>query len=81
MKKLYKSNKNKILFGILGGLGEYFDVDPTVYRLLFLFFIFITGLFPGVIFYFVAALIVPDKKSENDTENHNNRKTVENEAK
>ncbi len=73
-KKLYRSEKDKIILGILGGLGEYFDVDPTVYRLLFLFFIFITGLFPGVIFYFVAALLVP-------TKNEGYRKTVDNEVK
>jgi phage shock protein C len=40
-KKLFRSEENKVLFGILGGLGEYFDVDPTIYRLFFLFFIFI----------------------------------------
>ncbi len=73
MKKLYRSSENKIMFGILGGLGEFFDMDPTVFRLLFLFFIFITGIFPGVIFYFVALLIVPEKNSYH-------RKTVDNEA-
>jgi phage shock protein C len=56
-KKLFRSEENKVLFGILGGLGGYFDVDPTIYRLFFLFFIFITGFFPGVVFYFVATLI------------------------
>jgi phage shock protein PspC (stress-responsive transcriptional regulator) len=59
MKKLYKS-KNKVMFGILGGLSEYFVVDPLVIRLLFLFFIMITGFFPGVLFYFIAALLVPE---------------------
>lgn len=74
MKKLYKSESDRVMFGVLGGLSEYFEVDPVVVRLFFLFFIFITGLFPGVFFYFVAALIVPMK-------NHNYRKTVDNEAK
>lgn len=78
-KKLYRSERDKVFLGILGGLSEYFDVDPTVYRLLFLFFIFITGLFPGVIFYFVAGLIVPSRKFENFS-SEEKRKTVENEA-
>ena len=72
-KKLFRSEENKVLLGILGGVGEYFDVDPTIYRLFLLFFIFITGFFPGVVFYFVAALIVPQR-------NLHNRKTVNNEA-
>jgi phage shock protein C len=72
-KKLYRSDENKVLFGVLGGLSEYFEVDPVVVRLLFLFFICITGFFPGVFFYFIALLIVPQKI------NHN-KKTVDNQA-
>jgi phage shock protein C len=72
-KKLYRSEDNKILFGVLGGLSEYFDVDPVVVRLFFLFFICITGFFPGVFFYFIALLIVPQK-------NNHHKKTVDNQA-
>ena len=32
-KKLYRSTKDKVLAGVCGGLGEYFDVDPTLVRL------------------------------------------------
>ena len=32
-KKLYKSNKNKILDGVCGGIAEYFNIDPTLVRL------------------------------------------------
>jgi phage shock protein C len=58
-KKLYKSKDNKVVSGIFGGLGDYFGVDSTVLRLAFLFIVILTGFFPGVIFYFLAALIVP----------------------
>ena len=34
-KKLYRSRTNRILFGVCGGLGEFFGIDPTVVRLLF----------------------------------------------
>lgn len=37
MKHLYKSDTNKVLAGVLGGLGEYFDIDPVVLRLGFVF--------------------------------------------
>jgi phage shock protein PspC (stress-responsive transcriptional regulator) len=63
IKRIYKSEKDKKVAGILGGLGDYFNVDPTLLRLGFLFLVFITGIIPGVIAYFVAALIVP-KESE-----------------
>ncbi|RLC31673.1 PspC domain-containing protein [Candidatus Woesebacteria bacterium] len=60
-KKLYRSSENKILAGIIGGLGEYFDIDPTVLRLGWLFVFVFTGIFPGLLAYFVAILIVPKK--------------------
>jgi phage shock protein PspC (stress-responsive transcriptional regulator) len=61
MKKFRKSKENVVLTGILGGVGEYFEMDPVVIRLLFLFFVFLTGFFPGVFFYIVAALLLPEK--------------------
>ncbi len=73
MKKLYKSQNDRVMFGVLGGLSEYFEVDPLVVRLFFLFFILITGFFPGVVFYFIAALLVPEKFSDH-------RKNVDNQA-
>ena len=37
-KQLYRSDTNKILFGVCGGLGEYFNIDPTIIRLLWVVF-------------------------------------------
>lgn len=59
MKKLYRSATDKYVFGILGGLGDYFEVDVTVLRLAFVFFVLITGFFPGVLAYLIAYFIVP----------------------
>lgn len=65
MKKLYKSAENKVFAGVLGGLGEYFDIDPVLLRLAYLLVLVLTGVFPGVIAYIIAAVIVPKKpKSE-----------------
>lgn len=33
MKKLYKSSENKIFFGVIGGIGECFNLDPVILRL------------------------------------------------
>lgn len=56
MKRLYKSRTNKKICGVCGGIAEYFEIDPTVMRLLWLLFC-TTGF--GVVAYFVAALIMP----------------------
>jgi phage shock protein C len=61
MKKLYLSNSDKKISGVLGGIAEYFNVDSTMIRVAFLFIFLITGLVPGIIFYFLAAMIMPKK--------------------
>jgi len=58
-KRLYRSNKNKIFAGVLGGLGEYFDVDPVILRLVWTFFVIFTGVAPGLIVYIFAVFIIP----------------------
>ena len=60
MKRLYKSRDNKVLAGVLGGLGEYFDIDPVILRLGYLLIVIFTAIFPGIIIYIIAALIVPE---------------------
>ena len=56
---MYRSDKNKVLAGVLGGLGEYFEVDPVLLRLVFVFLLLATAILPGVIAYLVAIFIVP----------------------
>ena len=48
-----------MLGGVCGGLAEYFDVDATPIRLLFIALTIFTALFPMVIFYIIAWIIVP----------------------
>jgi phage shock protein C len=59
MKKLYKSNTNKVFCGVIGGVGEYFDVDPVILRLLWILVLVFTGFIPGIIAYIIACLVVP----------------------
>ncbi|MBR2965130.1 MAG: PspC domain-containing protein [Clostridia bacterium] len=58
-KKLYKSNTDKKLDGVCAGIGEYFDVDPTVIRLLWVLAVLFAGV--GVLAYIIAAIIMPRK--------------------
>ena len=59
MRKLYRSRSNKKVAGVLGGLGNYFNIDPTIIRLLFLVIFFITAIFPLLIAYIIAAIVIP----------------------
>ena len=56
-KRLYKSNENKMLDGVCGGIGEYFGMDPTLVRLAWVLFCELGG--SGVIAYLLAAIIIP----------------------
>ena len=57
-KKLYKSSKNKMLGGVCGGIGEYFNIDPTLVRLGFVGLCILAG--GGFLAYIVALIIIPD---------------------
>jgi len=56
MKRLYKSDDNKILCGVCGGIGDYLGVDPVIIRLLWALF-GLTG--AGIIVYIIACFIMP----------------------
>ena len=57
-KKLVKSSTNKMICGVCGGIGEYFNVDPTLVRLLWVILI-IGGFGVGLLIYILAAVIMP----------------------
>lgn len=61
MKKLYKSENNKVLAGVIGGIGEYLAIDPVVLRIVWIVTVLFTGVVPGLIVYIVAIFIVPDR--------------------
>ena len=58
-KKLYRSKTDKKLAGVCGGLAQYFNVDSTIVRLLFVFFTLFVGC--GVLVYIICALVVPEE--------------------
>ena len=57
-KRLTKSNDKKI-FGVCGGLGNYFDLDPTLVRVAFLVAFFMFG--TGLLLYLILAIVVPNE--------------------
>lgn len=63
-KKLYRSQKNKMICGVAGGLGEHLNVDPTVIRLLFVAVSLMAG--TGILIYLAAAIIIPLAPNEHE---------------
>ncbi|UCC39827.1 MAG: PspC domain-containing protein [Candidatus Aminicenantes bacterium] len=59
-KKLHRSQTQKMIGGICGGLGEYFDIDVNLVRLLFVALWLMTALLPMAIFYIIAWIILPE---------------------
>jgi phage shock protein PspC (stress-responsive transcriptional regulator) len=58
-KKLYRSKKDRVVLGVAAGLGEYFDVDPIIVRLIFVLLTIWGG--AGLLFYIVAAIVIPEE--------------------
>jgi phage shock protein PspC (stress-responsive transcriptional regulator) len=56
-KRLYRSRQNKMIAGVAGGLGEYFEVDPVIVRAIFILLIFGWGM--SILAYFILWIIVP----------------------
>ncbi len=64
-KKLYRS-QNSMLGGVCAGIANYFDVDPTIIRLLWVFLTLFTACFPGIILYIIALCIIPKQPFPED---------------
>ncbi len=59
-KQLTRSTANRMIAGVCAGLGEYFTIDPTVVRLLFVLGFFLSG--PGILLaYLIMMIVVPEK--------------------
>jgi len=57
-KKWYRSRKDKMIGGVCGGIGEYFDIDPTLIRILFVVGLFMAA---GFLAYIVLWIVVPEE--------------------
>ncbi len=64
-KRLYRSRQDRMIAGICGGLGEYFNVDPTLIRLATAFLFLWTG-GSVLLVYFIAWFIIPEEPVQKD---------------
>ena len=58
-KRLYKSRTDRKVFGVCGGVAKYFDIDPTIVRVIWAALILLKGIGLGI--YIVCALVFPDE--------------------
>lgn len=58
-KKLVRS-ANKVLAGVCGGIADYFDVDPTLVRVLYAVLSLFSAAFPGLLLYIILLLLIPE---------------------
>ena len=63
--RLYRSRKDRMLFGVSGGLGKYLGIDSTIIRIIFGILVFVGGI--GIIAYIVMAIVVPLEESQKTT--------------
>ena len=74
--RLTRSRKDRIIFGVCGGLAEYFGVDAVIIRLAFVIFTILE--WPGILLYIILAIIIPEAEKEDMTEKQTIDETVEN---
>lgn len=70
MKKLYRIENEKKIAGICAGIGDMFDIDPTIVRLIFIFACILTQVWPLVFAYIIGWLIIPEISYKKDADKY-----------
>ena len=58
-RRLTRSNRNKMIAGVCGGIAEYLDMDPTLVRVLYILVSILSAAFPGIIAYIILMFVMP----------------------
>jgi phage shock protein C len=81
-KKLYRSRKEKMIGGVAGGLAEYFEIDPTLVRIIFIISLFLGG--SGILAYIILWIVVPEEPyvtTSNESQDKTESQNVKDDAK
>ena len=62
MKQLRRSQANRVIAGVCGGLGEYLEIDPTVVRVGYVILSILSVAFPGLLIYLLMWLLIPERE-------------------
>lgn len=74
-KRLYRSRTNRVIWGVCGGLAEYFNIDPVIVRVIAVLSIFLQGF--GILAYIIMAIVIPLEKSRASTPRETVRENVQ----
>jgi phage shock protein C len=77
MERLYRSSTQKMIAGVCGGLGEYFEIDPTLVRIVYVLVTIATGVLLGLALYVMLWLIVPSEASVGKSVRESMRENVD----
>lgn len=61
-RRLRRSIENRAIAGVCGGIGEYFDIDPTTVRVIYVLVSIFSVAFPGVLVYLILWLLIPERE-------------------
>ena len=61
MKRLVRSKSQRMIAGVCGGIAEYFNVDPTIIRVIYVILSVLSVAFPGLIIYLILAFVIPSE--------------------
>lgn len=67
MKKIYRSKSQRMLSGVCGGIAHYFNIDPTIVRLVWVLVSLFSTAIPGLIIYLICVIVIPDEPDSIDT--------------
>lgn len=73
-KRLYKSNKSKMICGVCGGIADYFNIDPTIVRIIAVIIGCLKG--AGLLIYILACIIIPSNPEEQFDDDVDNMKSA-----
>ena len=65
-KKLYREGEEAMVVGVVAGLAKYFKQDPTLFRVMAILFLVLTGFFPGILLYLGAWMVMPNRPKHAD---------------
>lgn len=70
--RLFRNTSNKMIGGVASGLADYFEIDATIIRVLFVLAVFIPVTFPVILFYIILWIVMPDiaKRSKELEQGH-----------
>lgn len=67
-KRLERSDEQVVIAGVLAGMADYFKQDPALFRIAAIAFLILTGVFPGLLIYLVAWILMPKRSKTADYE-------------